>query len=153
MAQLAFTGQVSPALLLALVLLKPAATLLCLGSGAPGGLFTPSLTMGALLGGVLGYAWSAVFPGVPPGMFALLGAGAVLAATTQGPISTVVLMIELTGQARAFILPLILVVAVATFVARVIEPRSVYEARLSGAEVLARLRLRGMALAGAPAGE
>jgi CIC family chloride channel protein len=48
-AQLAFTGQVAPLLLLALLLLKPAATLLCLGSGAPGGLFTPSLALGALL--------------------------------------------------------------------------------------------------------
>lgn len=144
-AELAFQGQVSPALLLALLVLKPAATLLCLRSGAPGGLFTPSLAMGALLGGVLGHLWSYVVPGVPSGLCALLGAGAILAATTQGPISTVVLMMELTGQARAFILPLILIVALATFVARVIEPRSIYEARLSGAEVLARLRLRGLA--------
>ncbi len=151
-AQLAFTGQVPPALLVTLLLLKPAATLLCLGSGAPGGLFTPSLAVGALLGGALGSLWSAVFPGTPLGLFALLGAGAILAATTQGPISTVVLMMELTGHARAFILPLILVVAVATFVARMIEPRSVYEARLTDSEVLARLRLRGVARGEAKAG-
>ena len=62
-AELAFTGQVTPLLLLALLLLKPAATLLCLGSGAPGGLFTPSLALGALLGGVLGHPWSLLWPG------------------------------------------------------------------------------------------
>ena len=66
-AQLAFAGQVAPTLLLALLLLKPAATLLCLGSGAPGGLFTPTLALGALLGGVLGDAWSRFWPGLPPG--------------------------------------------------------------------------------------
>ncbi len=142
-AQLAFTGQVGPVLLLTLVLLKPAATLLCLGSGAPGGLFTPSLALGALLGAALGLPWAYVWPGVPPGLFAVLGAGAVLAATTQGPISTVVLLMELTAHARSFIVPLLLVVALATLVARTIEPRSIYDARLSDAEVVERQRQRG----------
>jgi len=141
-AELAFTGQVTPLLLLALLLLKPAATLLCLGSGAPGGLFTPSLALGALLGGVLGYPWSLLWPGVPPGLFAVLGAAAVLAATTQGPISTVVLMVELTGHARSFILPLLLMVVVATLTARLIEARSIYDARLSDEEVRERQRQR-----------
>jgi CIC family chloride channel protein len=141
-AQLAFTGQVAPLLLVALLLLKPMATLLCLGGGAPGGLFTPSLASGALFGGALGLPWSYLWPGVPPGLFAVLGAGAMLAATTQGPISTVVLLMELTGQARSFILPLLLVVAIATLIARTIEPRSIYDARLSDAEVLQRQHQR-----------
>ena len=151
-AQLAFTGQVSPLLLLALLLLKPAATLLCLGSGTPGGLFTPSLALGALLGGVLGVPWSYFWPGVPPGLFAVLGAGAVLAATTQGPLSTIVLMMELTGHARAFIVPLLLIVAIATLIARTIEPRSIYDARLSDAEVLKRQRQRDPPLLDGTAG-
>ena len=79
-AELAFTGQLSPLLLVVLTLLRPAATLMCLGSGAPGGLFTPSLALGALLGGVLGLPWSWLWPGVPPGLFALLGSAAMLAA-------------------------------------------------------------------------
>lgn len=141
-AQLAFTGQVGPLLLVALLLLKPLATLLCLGSGTPGGLFTPSLAMGALLGGVLGIPWSWLWPGVPPGQFALLGAAAILAATTQGPLSTIVLMMELTGQARAGIVPMLLIVALATLIARTIEPRSIYDARLSDADVRARQRQR-----------
>jgi H+/Cl- antiporter ClcA len=141
-SQLAFTNQVAPALLLMLLVLKPAATALCVRSGAPGGLFTPSLTVGALLGAVLGYAWSWVWPGVPPGLFAVLGAAAVLAATTQGPISTVVLMMELTGRDRSFIVPLLLAVATATLVARTIEPRSIYDARLTDEEVAARQKAR-----------
>jgi len=141
-AQLAFTDQVAPWLLLALLLLKPLATLLCLGSGTPGGLFTPSLAMGALLGGVLGHAWSWLWPGVPPGLFAVIGAAAVLAATTQGPISAVVLIMELTGRDRSFIVPMLLAVATATLVSRSIEPRSIYDARLTDAEVEARLKSR-----------
>jgi H+/Cl- antiporter ClcA len=134
-AELAFTGQVGPVLLLTLALLRPLATLFCLGSGAPGGLFTPSLAFGALLGGVLGLPWSWLCPGVPPGLFAVMGATAMLAATTQGPLSAVVLMMELTGHARATLVPLLLIVAMATLVARTIEPRSIYDARLTDAQV------------------
>lgn len=141
-AELAMTGKIAPLLLLALVLLKPAASLICLGSGAPGGLFTPSLAFGALLGGLLGYAWSLLWPGVPAGLFAVLGAAAFLAATTQGPISAVVLMMELTGQARSFIVPMLLAVAIATLVARTVEPRSIYDARLNDREVRQRQRQR-----------
>ncbi|MHB8383691.1 MAG: chloride channel protein [Candidatus Binataceae bacterium] len=141
-SQLAFTNQVAPMLLLTLLFLKPAAIVLCMRSGAPGGMFTPSLTVGALLGAVLGYAWSWLWPGVPSGLFALLGAGAILAATTQGPISTVVLMMELTGLSRSFILPMLLVVCTATLVSRTIEPRSIYDARLTDDEVAARQKLR-----------
>jgi CIC family chloride channel protein len=141
-AALAFAGQATPLLMLLLLPLRPAATLLCLGTGVPGGLMTPSLALGALLGGVLGYPWSLLWPGVPPGLFAVLGAAAVLAATTQGPLSTVVLMIELTGQARSFVLPMLIIVAVATLVARRLETRSVYDARLSDSEAEERRRRR-----------
>ena len=141
-SQLAFEGQVPMLLLLALVALKPLATTLCVRCGAPGGLFTPSLTAGAMLGGVLGYAWSWLWPGIPVGLCAVLGAGAVLAATTQGPISTVVLMMELTGRDRSFILPLILAAGTATLVARSIEPRSIYDARLTDEEIEARQKVR-----------
>jgi H+/Cl- antiporter ClcA len=141
-AQLAFSGEASLGLLLPLVILKPAVTALCLGSGAPGGLFTPSLSFGAILGGIVGQVWMALWPGSPPGLFALLGAGAVLAATTQGPISSVVLMLELTGRDRSFILPLLLTVVTATLVSRSIEPRSIYEVRLTEEQVRERMRAR-----------
>jgi H+/Cl- antiporter ClcA len=137
-SQVAFTNALPLTLLMILLVLKPVATVMCIRSGAPGGLFTPSLTIGALLGGVLGHAWSWLWPGVPPGLFALLGAGAILGATTQGPISTVVILMELTGRDRSFIPPLLLIVCVATLVARTIERRSVYDARLTDEEVEAR---------------
>jgi H+/Cl- antiporter ClcA len=140
--QLAFANQIAPALLLLLLFLKPAATTMCLGSGAPGGLFTPSLALGALLGGVLGHIWSLLWPSAQPGLSAIVGAGAVLAATTQGPISAVVLIMELTGGDRSFIAPVLLAVVMATLVARTIEPRSIYDARLTDEQVAARQKLR-----------
>ena len=141
-AQLVFTDQIPFALLLMLLVLKPAATLLCLGSGVPGGLFTPSLALGALLGAVVGHTCFLFWPDVQPGLVAVIGAGAVLAATTQGPISAVVLMMELTGQDRSFIAPMLLAVVIATLVSRLIEPRSIYDARLSDEQIAQRQALR-----------
>jgi chloride channel protein, CIC family len=125
-----------------LLVLKPAATVLCFGSGASGGLFTPSLSSGALLGGALGQAWLLIWPGSSPGLFAMLGAVAMLAATTQGPISAIVLMIELTGRDLSSILPILIAVVSATIVARSIEIRSIYEARLTDEQVRERLEER-----------
>ena len=141
-AQLVFTDQIPLTLLLILLVLKPAATVLCLGSGVPGGLFTPSLAFGALLGAVIGQSCALVWPGVQPALVAICGAGAVLAATTQGPISAVVLMMELTGEDRSFIAPLLIAVVIATLVSRFIEPRSIYDARLTDDEIAQRQRLR-----------
>jgi CIC family chloride channel protein len=141
-SQLLFTNQIAPMLLVALLVLKPAATALCIRGGTPGGLFTPSLTAGALLGAVLGHAWGWLWPGVSPGLFAILGAGAVVAATTQGPVSAVVLMMELTGRDRSFILPLLIIVGIATLIARSIEPRSIYDARLTDEQIEQRQKLR-----------
>jgi len=142
LSQLLFAGQVEVRLVVALLFLKPLATIICMRSGVPGGLFTPSLTFGALLGAALGHAWSVLWPGTPLGFFALLGAGAILAATTQGPISTVVLLMELTGRDRSFILPLILIAGISTLISRSIEQRSIYDARLSDEQIALRQKMR-----------
>lgn len=142
LVQLALLGSVGVALAVILLVLKPLATVACLGSGTPGGLFTPSLALGALLGTSLGYAWSLFDPTVPLGICAFVGAGAVLAATTAGPISAVVLMIELSGHDRVFVLPMLIAIITATLVARTISARSIYDARLTDAELAKRQALR-----------
>ncbi|HEY3935933.1 MAG TPA: chloride channel protein [Bryobacteraceae bacterium] len=147
-SQLLFIGTVPVGLAALLLMLKPGAILLCIGSGVPGGLFTPSLTSGALLGSVLGYLWSYAFPAVPLGLCGLLGAGAVLSATTQGPLSAVVLLTELIGHDRSFVLPLLLAGTVATMISRSIEPRSIYDARLTDEQIRIRQRLRDKAQVG-----
>jgi chloride channel protein, CIC family len=65
--QLAVTGGLAVGTLAVLVVLKPIVTAACLGSGAPGGLFTPTLTYGVLLGGLLGSAWTLLWPGEASG--------------------------------------------------------------------------------------
>jgi chloride channel protein, CIC family len=142
LAQLLFLGPLAPLPLCALLVLRPVATVASAASGAPGGLFTPSLTFGALIGSALGALWLYVHPGGAISLYALLGAGAMLAATTQGPISSLVLMMELTGEARAFALPMLTAIVVATVTSRLIEQRSIYEARLTDEQVEARLRMR-----------
>jgi len=142
LSQLLFTNQVGLRLVVILLFLKPMATISCIRSGVPGGLFTPSLTFGALLGAALGHAWSALWPCAPLGFFALLGAGAILAATTQGPVSAVVLIMELTGRDRSFILPLILIAGISTLISRTIEHRSIYDARLSNEQIALRQKVR-----------
>jgi H+/Cl- antiporter ClcA len=143
LSELLFSGILpSGAVLFLLLILKPAATIACLGSGTPGGLFTPSLTVGALVGACLGYVGSSLSPSMSVGLCAVLGASAMLAATTQGPLSAVVLMIELTGRDRSFVAPVVLAVIGATLISRTIEPRSIYDARLTDEQVRARLASR-----------
>ena len=130
--QLAFTGSLPLLLALSLAALRPLATAACLGSGAPGGLFTPTLTLGALLGAAGGQTWAVLWPGGPsePGAYALIGAGAVLAASTQGPVSAVVLLLELTRNVDATMVPLMLAITGAMLVARSLETRSIYSGRI-----------------------
>lgn len=128
--QLAFTGKLAVATLAVLLVLKPLATASCLGAGAPGGLFTPTLAYGALFGALLGHAWSTIWPGAPTGSYAIIGAAAVLAASMQGPLTAVVLLLELTHQGQALMVPILLAVTEATVLTRLIGAPSIYSARL-----------------------
>lgn len=128
--ELAITGSLSVGLLIALVLLKPLFTAGCLGSGAPGGLFTPTLTYGVLFGALLGHVWILFWPGAPEGSYALIGGGAVLAASMQGPLAAVVLILELAHYTEQLLVPLLLAVTGATVVARLLGADSIYSARL-----------------------
>src|SRR5579862_4498054 len=124
--QLAFESRFSAGLLLWLVVFRPIATMACLRAGAPGGLFTPTMTFGALLGGVFGQAWSFVAAGADKRSCAVLGAGAVLAAATQAPISSVAFILELTYNANTLMVPLLLAVVGATLTYGLFETRTSY---------------------------
>jgi chloride channel protein, CIC family len=135
--QLAVLGVFGGGTLAVLMVLKPFFTAACLGSGAPGGLFTPTLTFGVLFGGLLGLGWLQLWPGTPGGSYAIIGGGAVLAAAMQGPLAAVVLMLELAHHTQNLAVPLLLAVTGATVVARRVGAPSIYSARLgepAGAE-------------------
>jgi H+/Cl- antiporter ClcA len=124
--QLAFDAHVTGGLLIALLVLRPMATMLCLRAGAPGGLFTPTMTFGALLGAGFGEAWNYLTAATDKRSCAIIGAGAVLAAATQAPISSVAFILELTYNANTLMVPLLIAVAGATLTFRVIKLKSIY---------------------------
>jgi CIC family chloride channel protein len=118
--------------LLLLVFLKIAATSLTLGSGGSGGIFAPSLFMGAMLGGFFGNMVHLAFPQVTatPGAYALVGMSAMVAGTTHAPITAMLIIFELTGDYR-IILPLMLAAVIATLVANKLHADSIYTLKLS----------------------
>jgi chloride channel protein, CIC family len=130
MARDAFTGAGALTLLLALFALKPLVTALCLGSGASGGLFTPTLSTGAVLGGAAGLAWSLAWPGSPAGAYALVGAAAMLGAAMQAPLAGLALVLELTHSGFGLMIPMAAATVAATVVARQVDGYSIYTARL-----------------------
>ncbi|UIJ33743.1 chloride channel protein [Allobranchiibius sp. GilTou73] len=131
MAHDAFLGSGTLTLLLALAVLKPAVTLLCLGSGASGGLFTPVMSTGAVAGGFLGLAWNHLWPGSPVGAYAIIGAAAMIGASMQAPLAAVTLILELTHSGFALMVPILIATALATAVTRWIDGYSIYTARLA----------------------
>lgn len=130
MAHQAFLGTGSLGLLLALAALKPLVTALCLASGASGGLLTPVMSTGAVLGGGLGILWSHAWPGSPIGAYALLGAAATIGAAMQAPITALALVLEFTHSGFDLLIPMLLATAIATAMTRHIDGYSIYTARL-----------------------
>ena len=116
--------------------LKIVATSLTIGSGGAGGLFAPSLVLGAIVGSVFGVAvaHTSWFPDANPAHFALVGMAAMVAATTHAPMTAVLLVYELTRQYE-FILPLILTAAIATTIAKRLAGESLYTAELAEAGI------------------
>jgi CIC family chloride channel protein len=141
-----FVGNGTLLVLLALLLLKPVATALSLGAGASGGVFTPTLSTGALVGGFLGLSWAHLWPGSPLGAFAMVGAAAMIGASMQAPLAGLALVLELTHSGFSLMVPMIAATLLATVVARYIDGYSIYTARLPAESSVA-------APAGARAGE
>ncbi|WP_329615595.1 chloride channel protein [Streptomyces brevispora] len=127
--QLTLDARLAAPTLVALLLLKPIATAGSLGSGAAGGLFTPTVATGALLGSLAGQGWAHAWPAAAAG-FAVVGAAAVLAAAMQAPVAAVVLMLELTHTIDVLMVPLLLAVTGAVLVSRRLDTPSIYSARL-----------------------
>ncbi len=87
-------------ILVALIVVKTAATAICLGSGFGGGIFSPSLFIGAVLGGAFGIVATSVFPQLSSGhgAYTVVGMGAVAGAVLGAPISTILIVFEMTGD-------------------------------------------------------
>ena len=126
---LALDGSLPLVTLLVLCALKFVATLFSYSSGGAGGLFAPSLFIGAMLGGSMGWLEHRLFGYVEVGEFALVGMGAVFAGVIRAPITSVLIIFEMTGG-YSLVLPLMIANAIAYLVARHFDPRNIYEALL-----------------------
>ncbi|GAP64718.1 chloride channel protein, CIC family [Ardenticatena maritima] len=114
-----------------LLLLKLAATSFTLGSGNSGGVFAPSLFMGAVLGGIVGQVAHAIWPDVAvnPGAYAIVGMAATFAGAARAPITAVLIVFEMSNDYK-LILPLMLATVIATFFAEALFKESIYTLKL-----------------------
>ncbi len=128
---LALAGTLSAVTMAALVATKIVATSITIGSGGSGGVFAPSLFLGAMLGGVVGTLVSQYFPGATAssGAYALVTMGAVVAATTHAPISAIIIIFELT-QTIDIIPALMSACVVSSLVSQLLSRDSIYTSKL-----------------------
>lgn len=118
--------------LFGLLIFKPIATGLSIGSGGNGGTFAPSLFTGAMLGGCFGQIINYLFPAIsaPPGAYALVGMGAVVAGTTHASLTALIMVFEMTGNYQ-IILPLMLTIIISTTLSKFILKGSLYTIKFS----------------------
>ena len=126
----AVNGQYALAFLLVLLVGKMVATSLTIGIGGSGGVFAPSLFIGAMLGSAFGLIAHSVLPDSgPAGAYALIGMGAVFAGAARAPITAVVIMFELTGE-YTIILPMMTAIVLATGIGHRLTQDTIYTLKL-----------------------
>ncbi|HKV08855.1 MAG TPA: chloride channel protein [Thermoanaerobaculia bacterium] len=103
--ELAMAGKLSMAVLLTILLLKAPAMSLTIGSGGSGGVFAPTVTLGAMLGGVVGLLLQGALPqlGVVPAAFVVVGMAAIFSGAARTPLSTLIMVAEMTGGYRLIV--------------------------------------------------
>ena len=119
----AYAWSLIPLIFLAKYLL----TVLAYGSGVPGGIFAPALILGALLGSALGHLLDLMFPAmnIDPASFAFVGMGAFFTAISRAPITSIVMLFELTGNYH-LVLPLMFACIIANISAERLKEGSIY---------------------------
>ncbi len=129
---LSLTNDLPAMLLLTLVFVKILATSITIGSGGSGGVFAPSLFIGAMTGGFFGWGVHELFPAITgdSGAYALVAMGAVVADTTHAPITAILIIFEMTATYK-IILPLMFACIISTLVATSIKSGSIYTIKLS----------------------
>ena len=119
------------AVVIGLLFAKIVAVSLTLGSGGSGGIFAPSLFIGAMAGSAYGKIMAGVLPGIADNssLYAVIGMAAVFAGATHAPLTAIVILFELTG-AVPLIIPLIIVCSVSVFIAKRLQRKSIYTGEL-----------------------
>ncbi len=115
-------------ILILLGALKIVSTGLSFSSGTPGGLFAPTLFMGAMIGGAVGMAEHQLVPhlAIPVGSYALIGMGTLFAGILRAPMTSVFMMLEVSGN-YSIIVPVIVSNAIAYFISRTFQPTPIFD--------------------------
>ncbi|PSH23908.1 chloride channel protein [Yersinia pseudotuberculosis] len=129
---IAAAGNFSIGMLLFIFIARVITTLLCFGSGAPGGIFAPMLALGTILGTAFGLSCAHFFPqyDIEAGTFAIAGMGALFAASVRAPLTGIVLVLEMTDNYQ-LILPMIVTCLGATLIAQFMGGKPLYSAILA----------------------
>jgi CIC family chloride channel protein len=127
----ALIGKIALQSLIILLVLKLIATSLSIGSGGSGGIFAPSLFIGAMLGGAFGTIAHQLFPSylALPGAYALVGMAAVFAGAAWAPITAIIMLFEMTTD-YTIVLPLMIAVVISTVVSRSLSRETIYTLKL-----------------------
>ncbi len=125
----AMHGQFTWQMLAILAGLKIIATLLSFSSGTPGGMFAPTLFIGAMLGASVGDLEHVFFPhlSVSPGTYALVGMGVLFAGFLRAPMTSVFMVLEVSGN-YSIILPVMVANTFAYFISRTLQPVAIFDA-------------------------
>lgn len=115
-----------------LVVFKILSTSITIGSGGSGGIFAPSLFLGAMAGGFFGTAVHHIFPELtaPPAAYSIVGMGAVVSGTTHGPLSAILILFEMTGDYK-IILPLMIACIIGSLASGQLLKDSIYTLKLA----------------------
>lgn len=123
------TGTLPLRVLFLMAFLKIIATSSTIGSGGSGGIFAPSLFIGGMAGGAVGYLAQYFVPASDPGAFALVGAAAMFAGVTRAPFTSIVMMLELTRDLKMMV-PLMLTVLISTEGIKLLSRETIYTEKL-----------------------
>jgi CIC family chloride channel protein len=128
---LGLDGTTLVTLLLALVVVKMIATSLTIGSGGGGGVFSPSLFIGAMLGGAVGTIANIFFPGMigPAGAYALVGMGALFASVGRATFTSIIIIFEMTLDYH-LILPVMFACVVSDAISHILSKETIYTMKL-----------------------
>ena len=129
--QSALSGQFTIGILMLLFVLKIVATSVTIGSGGSGGVFAPSLFMGAMMGTAFGTMMNSIFPDIAasPAAYGVVAMAAVFSGAARAPFSAILIIFEMTG-AYSIILPVMITVGISTVLARHISRESIYTLKL-----------------------
>jgi CIC family chloride channel protein len=125
-------GKLAFEVVMGLFIFKLLATVLTLGAGGSGGIFAPSLFMGAMMGTIFGQIVHHLFPSVtaPAGAYAMVGMAAFFSGAAHAPVTAILILFEMTGDYR-IILPLMLATVISTLVSRIFSRDSIYTLKLT----------------------